>query len=80
MTADLAMACLVIGFIVGWVLRSVFVMAEISRFQERMLRKVHYWQCEAARARSIAEHLTRQLIARTGLMPEEQDLPPEDDS
>jgi hypothetical protein len=78
-TAYLTMACLVIGFLVGWLLRSVFVVTEISRSQERMQRKVHYWQCEAARARSVAEHLTRQLIAR-GLTPDEQDVPPEDDA
>ena len=66
MTGDLAMACLVTGFIAGWLVRSVFVMAEISRMQERMQRKVSHWQRETARARSIAEQLARQLAARTG--------------
>ena len=66
MTGDLAMACLVTGFITGWLVRSVFVMAEISRMQERMQRKVSHWQRETARARSIAEQLARQLAARTG--------------
>ncbi len=74
------MACLVTGFIAGWVLRSVFVMAEISRSQEQMQRKIRHWQYEAARARSIAEQLARQLAARTRLLPEEQDGPPAGDN
>ena len=79
MTADFAMACLVTGFIAGWLLRSVFVMAELSRLQERMQRKVSYWQRETARVRSIAEQLARQLAAHTGHFPDERDWPQEDD-
>jgi hypothetical protein len=79
-TANLAMACLFTGFIAGWLLRSIFVMAEISRSQERMQRKVHYWQCETARARSMVAQLARQLAARTGHLPEEQDWPQEGDN
>ena len=77
MTAELAIACLVTGFIAGWLLRSAFVMAEISRMQERMQRKVNHWQRETARARSVAERLARQLAARTGHLPDEPDWPQE---
>jgi hypothetical protein len=79
MTAGLALACLVTGSIAGWVLRSMFVEAEISRMQVRMQRQIRRWQCEAAKARARAEHLARQLAACTGVLPEE--LPPssEDD-
>lgn len=73
MTAELAMACLVTGFIAGWLLRSAFVMAEISRMQERMQRKVSHWQRETARARAVSERLARQLAARTGHLPDEPD-------
>ena len=79
MTANLAIGCLVIGFIIGWFLRSVVVMAEISRMQEHMQRKISYWQREAARARSIADHLARQLAAHTGRLPDEEDWPQESD-
>lgn len=79
MTASLAIACLATGSIAGWVLRSVFVSAEVSRVQARMQRKVRHWQCETARARSRAEQLARQLAAHTGVMPGEQAWSPEDD-
>ena len=78
MTASLAIACLATGSIVGWVLRSVFVSAEISRMQARMQRAIRHWQCETARARSRAERLARQLAAHTGVIPE-QPRSPEDD-
>jgi hypothetical protein len=73
------MACLVTGFIAGWLLRSVFIMTEICRLQERMQRKINYWQRETARARSIADQLARQLAAHTGHLPDDQDWPQEDD-
>jgi len=79
MTANLAIACLVTGFIVGWLLRSIFVMTEISRMQERMQRRISHWQRETARARSIADQLARRLAAHTGQLPEHLDWPPEND-
>lgn len=79
MTAGVAMACLATGCIVGWVLRSVFVNAEISRMQARMQRQIRRWQCETARARSRAEQLARQLAAHTGVFPEEQPWSSEED-
>jgi hypothetical protein len=78
MTANLAMACLVTGFIAGWLLRSVFVMSEMSRMQERMQRKVCHWQRETARARSMAEQLARRLAAHTGRLPDHLDWPEDD--
>jgi hypothetical protein len=78
-TAYLAIACLVIGFVAGWLLRSVVVVTEISRVQERMQRKVSHWQREAAHARSMADQLARQLAAHTGHLPEDPYLPEEDD-
>jgi hypothetical protein len=51
MTAILALACFITGFIGAWLLRTTFCMAQISWSQERMQRKVHYWQEEAIRAR-----------------------------
>jgi hypothetical protein len=78
-TTTLAMACLVVGFLAGWILRSVFVLAEVSRMQERMQRKVSHWQRETARARSIADQLAREVAVHTGHLPEEPDWPQESD-
>jgi hypothetical protein len=71
-------ACAV-GSIAGWVLRSVFVSAEISRMQARMQHQVRRWQVETAQARSRAEQLARQLAAHTGVVSEEQHQSSEDD-
>jgi hypothetical protein len=75
MTGVLALACFVTGFIVAWLSRTVYVMALISRSQERMQRKVHYWQEEAIQARAVAEQHIRLLAARTGREPEPPDWP-----
>lgn len=75
MTGVLALVCFVTGFMAGWLLRTIFVMAQISWSQERMQRKVRYWQGEAIHARVIAEQLTRQLAASTGREPEPPDWP-----
>jgi hypothetical protein len=58
-----AVVTLIFGFATGWLLRAIFALAAISRVQERMQRKVRYWQSEAARARYIVDHLRRLLAA-----------------
>lgn len=50
-------AALVIGVVIGWALTASFALAKISRSQERMERKVRYWQAETALARAEAERL-----------------------
>jgi uncharacterized membrane protein YciS (DUF1049 family) len=75
MIGPLALACFVTGFIAGWLLRTVFVMAQISWSQERLQRKVRYWQGEAIHARAITQQLSRQLAAATGRQPEPPDWP-----
>jgi hypothetical protein len=75
MTGMLALACFVTGFIVAWLLRTAYVMAETSWSQERMERKVRYWQSEAIHARCVAENLLRQLEASTGHPAEPADWP-----
>ena len=75
MTGMLALACFVTGFIVAWLLRTGYVMTQITWAQEHMERKVRYWQCEAIHARSVAENLLRQLEADTGRPAEPTDWP-----
>ena len=65
MTAALwIVAAAVIGGLLGFALTATYAAAAMSRSQQRMERKVRYWQAETARARDIAERLARQLAAR----------------
>lgn len=65
MTAILPIAAgFVIGLFLGWLLTTTYAVAAISRSQERMHRKVRYWQAEAARCREESERLARLLAAR----------------
>jgi hypothetical protein len=66
MTEVLSAVSLVFGFYLGWLLRTVFVMAAISRQQDRMQRIVLYWQSEAKYARKVAEDRKRRLAAILG--------------
>ena len=75
MTGMLALACFVTGFLVAWLLRTGYVMAQISWAQERTQRKVRYWQGEAIHARSVAENVLRQFEASTGRPAEPADWP-----
>jgi hypothetical protein len=59
MTAVILMTvALVIGLFLGWLLTQTYASVAMSRSQERMQRKVRYWQAEAARAREAAGQLT----------------------
>jgi uncharacterized membrane protein YciS (DUF1049 family) len=75
MTGVLALASFATGFIVAWLLREIFVKAQISWSQERMQRKVRYWQAEAIHARATAEQLMRLLAVSTEREPEPPDWP-----
>lgn len=75
MTGVLALGCFAGGFAAAWILRTVFMMAEASWWQERMQRKVRYWQAEAIHARAVAELLIGQLAAATGQRPAVPDWP-----
>jgi hypothetical protein len=68
----LAPICLLLGFFAGWLTSAIFVTAQISRSEERMQRKVRYWQGEAARARAVAQQMARRLTAGEGLPQEDQ--------
>ncbi|HEV2537856.1 MAG TPA: hypothetical protein VGU21_10140 [Streptosporangiaceae bacterium] len=66
MTGILALACFVTGFVVAWLLRTGYVMTQISWAEEQMEHKVRYWQSEAIYARTVAGDALRQLAAVTG--------------
>jgi hypothetical protein len=75
MTGILALGCFAAGFAAAWILRTALKMAEASWWQERMQRKVRYWQAEAIHARAVAELLIGQLAAVTGQEPPAPDWP-----
>ena len=69
MTAMLPIAAgFAIGLFLGWLLTTTFAVAAISRAQERMERKVRYWQAETASARMEADRLARLMEAH-GIRP-----------
>lgn len=74
-TGVLALACFVTGFIVAWLLRTGYVMAQASWAKEQMEHKVRYWQSEAIYARAVAGDALCQLAAITGQAPEPADWP-----
>jgi hypothetical protein len=69
-TGILALACFVTGFIVAWLARTAYVMAQISWANKQMEHKVRYWQSEAIYARNVAGDALRQLAAIIGDAPE----------
>jgi hypothetical protein len=78
MTGILVLACLLMGFIVGWLMRTIFDLAKISWSQEQMQRKVRYWQHEAILARNVAVQAIYQLATCTGRKPGPPDWPTTD--
>lgn len=76
MTGVLALGCFGSGFAIAWILRTAFKMAEMSWWQERMQRKVRYWQGQAIHARAVAETLIRDLADITDQPPAVPDWPP----
>lgn len=64
MTAMLpVVGAFLIGWFLGWLLTKTYAVAAISRSQERMQRKVRYWQTETISARMESERLARLLGA-----------------
>jgi hypothetical protein len=57
-------AALGTGIFIGWLLTQIYATAAISRAQQRMQRKVRYWQAQTARAREEAAGLARRMAAR----------------
>jgi len=70
MNVTFVLSAFVTGLVLGWLLRTVVVMAEVSFAQERMQRQVRYWQSEAALARARAGQLTRLVAAFAETRPE----------
>jgi hypothetical protein len=61
-----AVASFITGAVVGWLLAMITASVAMSSSQERMQRKVRYWQAEAAlaRAHAKAERLAREAITQ----------------
>ena len=57
MTGIAVVAGVIVGLFLGWCVTMVVTLALVSRSQERMQRKVRYWQGETARAQAEADRL-----------------------
>jgi hypothetical protein len=57
------------GLLLGACLSSAITFAMISHSQERMQRKLRYWQAEAARAQAEADQLAGQVAPHRRLPP-----------
>ena len=57
-------AALGTGIFIGWLLTQIYATAAISRAQQRMQRKVRYWEAQTARAREETASLARRMAAR----------------
>jgi uncharacterized membrane protein (DUF106 family) len=56
-TGIVVVAGIIVGLFLGWCVTMVITLALVSRSQERMQRKVRYWQAETARAQAEADRL-----------------------
>jgi hypothetical protein len=68
---------ILVGLFIGWCVTMVVTLALISRSQERMQRKVRYWQGETARAQAEADRLASAGAPSSQLPPIE--VPPQPD-
>lgn len=57
MTGIVVVAGVIMGLFLGWCVTMVITLALVSRSQERMQRKVRYWQAKTARAQAEADRL-----------------------
>jgi hypothetical protein len=64
-TGIAVVAGVIIGLFLGWCATMVVTLALVSRSQERMQRKVRYWQAETARAQAEADRLAGAAARRT---------------
>jgi hypothetical protein len=63
-TGIVVVAGVFMGLFLGWCVTMVITLALVSRSQERMQRKVRYWQAETARAQAEADRLAGAATQR----------------
>jgi hypothetical protein len=73
-TGIVVVAGVIVGLFLGWCVTMAIMLALVSRSQERMQRKVRYWQAETARAQAEADRLAG--AARRRAMPPGPDHEP----
>ena len=66
MIVGMMIAAVITGAFLGWVIALVIVSAQMSYTQQRMQRKVRYWQAQAAlaHAQARAERLARKAVTQ----------------
>jgi hypothetical protein len=65
-TGIVVVAGVIMGLFLGWCVTMVITLALVSCSQERMQRKVRYWQAETARAQAEAGRLAGAAARRHG--------------
>jgi hypothetical protein len=68
-TVLMVLAGVASGLLLGACLSTAITFGMISRSQERMQRKVNYWQAEAAQAQAEADQLTGDVTPHRRLPP-----------
>jgi hypothetical protein len=68
-TVLMVLARVASGLLLGACLSTAITFGMISRSQERMQRKVNYWQAEAAQAQAEADQLTGDVTPHRRLPP-----------
>jgi hypothetical protein len=63
-TGIVVVAGVIMGLFLGWCVTMVITLSMVSRSQERMQRKVRYWQAETARAQAEADRLAGAAAPR----------------
>jgi outer membrane lipoprotein SlyB len=74
-TAIVVVAAVIMGLFLGWCVTTVITLALVSRSQERMQRKVRYWQAETARAQAEADRLSGAAAHPRAMPPEPEHEP-----
>jgi hypothetical protein len=63
-TGIVVVAGVIMGLFLGWCVTMVITLSMVSHSQERMQRKVRYWQAETARAQAEADRLAGAAAPR----------------
>jgi hypothetical protein len=75
MTALIVVAGILTGAFAGGCLAMAATFAAVSRSQERMQRKVRYWQAETTRVRAGAQAIAQTTAQAGGQLPDPEPLP-----
>jgi hypothetical protein len=68
-TGIVVVAGVIMGLFLGWCVTMVITLSMVSRSQERMQRKVRYWQAETVKAQAEADRQAGAMSPRRKVPP-----------